>query len=48
MYKRQQDGPDVRSHRYRRQTGSHLRGGGVGGLSEKGEGIKKYELIVTS
>ena len=34
-------------HRYREQTDGGQRGGGIRGLVKKGEGIRKYKLVVT-
>ena len=34
------------TNRYKEWTDGHQRGGGMGRLGEKGEGIKKYKLVV--
>ena len=36
----------TQTHRHRQKIGS-CGAGGVGGLGEKGEGIRKYKLVVT-
>ena len=33
------------TNRYKEWTDGHQRGGGMGRLGEKGEGIKKYKLV---
>ena len=45
--KKQEQAEQKQSHRYRGDFDGFQIRGGVGGMSKKGEGIKKYKLVFT-